>query len=55
MRCFDRAFLVVGVFSFDFQFFLAGFANPVVFAVDEGVVVDALAVIVCAQIALHTE
>jgi hypothetical protein len=33
------------VFGFDFQFFLAGFANPVMLSVDEGVIVDALAVI----------
>lgn len=40
--------------SFDFQFFLAGFANPVVLAIDKGVVVDPLTVIFRAQIALHT-
>jgi hypothetical protein len=46
--------LVVDVFRFDFQFFLAGFANPVVLAVDKRVVVDPLTVIFRAQIALHT-
>jgi hypothetical protein len=41
------------VFSFDFQFFLAGFANPVVLSVDEGVIVNALAVILGAKITFH--
>ena len=44
---------VVDVFRFDFQFLLAGFANPVVFAVDEGMVVDAFTVVVRAEIAFH--
>ena len=44
---------VVDVLRFDFQFLLAGFANPMMFAVDEGVVVDAFAVVVCADIAFH--
>ena len=44
---------VVDVFRFDFQFLLAGFANPAMFAVNEGVVVDAFAVVVCADIAFH--
>jgi hypothetical protein len=42
------------VFRFDLQFFLAGFANPVVLALDKSVVVDPLTVIFRAQIALHT-
>jgi hypothetical protein len=42
------------MFRFDFQFFLAVFANPVVLAVDKRVVVDPLTVIFRAQIALHT-
>jgi len=41
------------VFGFDLQFLLAGFANPVVFSFDEGVIVDAEAVIVSANIAFH--
>src|SRR5262249_4625735 len=45
--------LVVGVFSFDLQLFFAGFANPVVFALDEGVVVDTLTVVLRAEITLH--
>src|SRR5262249_697054 len=46
--------LIVDVFRFDLQFFLAGFANPVMLAFDKRVVVDPLAVIFRAQIALHT-
>jgi hypothetical protein len=45
--------LVVGVFSFDLQLLLAGFANPVMFPLDEGVVVDTFAVVVRTEIALH--
>jgi hypothetical protein len=41
------------MFSFDFELLLTGFADPVVLTVNERVVVNALAVIVCAQIALH--
>jgi len=44
---------IVRVFGFDLELLLAGFANPVVLAIDKRVVVDALAVVVCAQIALH--
>ena len=44
---------VVDVFRLDFQFLLAGFANPAVFAIDEGMVVDAFAVVVSADIAFH--
>lgn len=43
------------MFGFDLELLLAGFANPVVFAVNERVVVDAFAVVVRAQIALHHE
>jgi hypothetical protein len=49
----QRLQLVVDVFGFDFQLLFAGFANPVVFAVDKGVVVDALAVVFGAEITLH--
>ena len=42
------------MFRFDFQFFLTGFANPVVFSIDEGVIVDAFAVVVRTEIAFHT-
>jgi hypothetical protein len=41
------------VFRFDLEFLLAGFTNPMVLAVNEGMVVDSRAVIVGAQIALH--
>jgi hypothetical protein len=44
---------VVHVFSFDLQLLLAGFANPVMLPVDEGMVVDTFAVIFRAQIAFH--
>jgi hypothetical protein len=43
------------VFRFDLQFLLAGFANPVVFSFDEGVIVDAEAVVVSAKIAFHVD
>jgi hypothetical protein len=43
------------MFRFDFQLLLAGFANPVMFSVDEGVVVDAFAVVVWTDIAFHTD
>jgi hypothetical protein len=36
---------IVGVFGFDPEVLLAGFAHPVVFAFNERVVVDALAVV----------
>ena len=45
--------LVVHVFGFDLQLFFAGFANPVVLAIDKGVVVDAFAVVFGAEITLH--
>jgi hypothetical protein len=45
---------IVDVLCFDFQLFLAGFTDPVVFAFDKGVVVDTLTVIFRAQIALHS-
>jgi hypothetical protein len=41
------------VFCFDLQFFFAGFANPVVLAIDEGVVVNTLAVIFRTEITFH--
>jgi hypothetical protein len=41
------------VFGFDLQLLLAGFADPVMFAVNEGMVVDAFAIIVGAEIAFH--
>ena len=49
----DELGLVVGVFRFDLEFLLAGFANPVVLAFEKSVVMDALAVVFCAQITLH--
>ena len=45
--------LIVGMFGFDLEFLLAGFADPMVLTVNERVVVNALAVVVRAQIALH--
>jgi hypothetical protein len=42
------------VLRLDLQFLLTGLANPVMFAIDEGVIVDAFAVVVGAQIAFHT-
>jgi hypothetical protein len=45
--------LIVGMFSFDLELLLTGFAHPMVLAVNKRVVVDALAVVVRAQIALH--
>jgi hypothetical protein len=42
------------VFCFDLQLLFAGFADPVMFTVDEGVIVDAFTVIVGTQIAFHT-
>jgi len=41
------------MFSFDFELLLTGFADPVVLAVNERVIVNSFAVVVCAQIALH--
>ena len=45
--------LLVGVFGFDLQLLLAGLTNPSMFAVDEGMVVDALAIILRAKITRH--
>ena len=45
--------LLVRVLGLNFQFLFAGFANPVVFAVNERVVVDAVSVVVRTQVALH--
>ena len=39
--------------SFNFQFLFAGFTNPVMFSIDEGVVVDAFSVIFGADVTLH--
>ena len=41
------------MFGVDSQAFLAGFANPVVFAFDEGVVVGTGPIVVFAQVAGH--
>jgi len=48
------ALLIVGMFCFDLEFLLAGLADPMVFAVDKRVIVDAGAVILGAKIALHS-
>ncbi len=45
--------LVIDVLGFDFQILLTGFANPVVFSFDEGVVVNTFSVIFGANITLH--
>jgi hypothetical protein len=42
------------VFGFDFQLFLARLAHPMVFAVNECVVVNALALVFRAEVTLHT-
>ncbi len=44
---------IVHVLGFDFQLFLAGFADPVVFAFDEGVEVDTFSVVGGADVAFH--
>ena len=38
---------------FDLEFFLAVFTHPVMLAIDEGMVMDAFAVIFGAEVALH--
>ena len=45
--------LLVGMLGLNLEFLFAGFANPVVFAVDERVVVDAVSVVAGTQVALH--
>ena len=55
LQRFNPKGLVVDVLGFDFQFLLTGFADPVVFSIDEGVVVDTFAVIFGAEITLHYE
>ena len=47
--------LVVDVLGFNFQFLFTGFANPAVFSIDEGVVVDAFTVVFGADVTLHTK
>lgn len=46
--------LFVLMFRFDFEFLLAGLADPVVFSFNEGVVVDSLSVVFGAQITFHS-
>jgi hypothetical protein len=41
------------VVGFDLELLLAGFADPMVLAVNERVVMDSFAIVVRAQIALH--
>ena len=43
------------MFGFDFQFAFAGCANPVVFAINIGVVMDAFAIVFGTEITLHTK
>jgi hypothetical protein len=47
--------LVVDVLGLDFQLFFAGLANPVVFAIDEGVVMDTETIVFGAEITLHEQ
>jgi len=47
--------LLVGMLGFDLQLLLASFTNPVVFAINEGVVMNPLAVVFRAEITFHTE
>jgi hypothetical protein len=42
------------VLGFDLQLFLAGFTNPMMFAIDEGVEVDTFAIVLGADVAFHT-
>ena len=49
----EGSVLVVDVFCFDLQFLLAGFANPVVFAINEGMVVDTFTVVFGAEFTFH--
>src|SRR5213594_281086 len=44
---------LVGVFGLNLEFFLAGFAHPVVLAIDESVVMDSATIVFSAQITLH--
>ena len=43
------------MFRFDFELFLAGFAHPMVFTIDEGVKVDTVTGIGGANIAFHEQ
>jgi len=45
--------LVVNVLGFNFQLLFTGFADPVVFSVEEGVVMDAFSIVFGAEITLH--
>jgi hypothetical protein len=45
--------LFIGVVRFDVELLLAGFTNPVMLALDKGVVMDASAIVFCAQITFH--
>ena len=42
------------MFGLDLQLLFAGFANPMVFAIDKGVVVDSGSIVVSTDITLHT-
>jgi hypothetical protein len=48
-----RLDLLVDMLGFNFQLFFTGFAHPMVFSVDKGVVVDAFSVVFDAEITLH--
>ena len=45
--------LLVDVLGFNFQLFFTGFAHPVVFSLEEGVVVHAFSIVFRAEITLH--
>ena len=49
------AALFIGVFGFDLKSRFASRADPIVFPVNEGVVVDAFAVVVVAEVAGHRQ
>jgi len=49
----QKHLLVIDVFCFDLQFLLAGFANPVVLAINEGMVVNTFAVVFGAEVTFH--
>ena len=46
--------LFVGVFGFDLELRLTGFANPMVFAVDKSVIVNPFTVVGSTEITLHS-
>jgi hypothetical protein len=49
----QRTDLIVDVFCFYLQLLLTGFANPMVLAINERVVVNAFAIVFSAEVAFH--